>query len=62
MKGGLTLDKKTQLIHELEKLHREQRGWHRLVHDEQLDIDYLRTLSIEELEELVEYFKQFSKN
>ena len=54
------MDKKTQLIHELEKLHREQRGWHRLVHDEQLDIDYLRTLSIEELEELVEYFEQIS--
>ena len=62
MKGGLKLDKKNQLIQQLEELHRDQRRWSRLVYGEELDIDYLRTLSVEDLEKLVEHFEQFTKN
>ena len=60
MKGGYRLNKKTQLIQELIELHRDQRRWSRLVYGEELDIDYLKTLSVEELEEWVDYFKKRS--
>ena len=41
---------KDQIIEELKRLHKEQRAWQRLVNDEQLDIEYLKSLTLEQLQ------------
>ena len=46
-------DKRKELIREIEKLHKEQRGWQRLVNDEQLNYELLEKMPLEALEEAV---------
>ena len=41
---------KKELIEALKELHRKQRSWHRLVQDEELDLEILESMSIEELQ------------
>lgn len=45
--------KRQRLICELEKLHREQRGWQRLVNDEVLNYEVIEKLTTDELEKAV---------
>ena len=45
--------KRQELIRKLEKLHKEQRGWHRLVNDEELNYEVIDKLSTDELEKIV---------
>ena len=46
--------KRQNLIEELERLHREQRGWQRLVNDEVLNYDVIAQIPTDELEKIVE--------
>ena len=48
------LEKRQNLIAELERLHREQRGWQRLVEDERLDYDVIAKIPTSDLEKIVE--------
>ena len=48
------LNKRQNLIAELERLHREQRGWQRLVEDERLDYSVISQIPTDELEKIVE--------
>ena len=48
------LEKRQNLIAELERLHREQRGWQRLVEDERLDYDVIAKIPTDDLEKIVE--------
>lgn len=50
--------KRQELINELEILHREQRGWQRMVNDERLDYDAIAKIPTDELEKIVESLKQ----
>jgi len=50
-----------ELIAELEKLHREQRGWQRLVNDEVLDYDVIVKIPTIELEEIIRGLKENKK-
>ena len=45
--------KRQRLIRELEKLHREQRGWQRLVNDGVLNYEVIEKLTTDELEKVV---------
>lgn len=47
-----------ELIKELERLHREQRGWQRMVNDERLDYDAIAKIPTDKLEKIVESLKQ----
>lgn len=46
--------RRQELINKLEKLHREQRGWQRMVNDEELDYDAIAKIPTNELEKIVE--------
>ena len=46
--------KRQKLITKLEKLHREQRGWQRMVNDEELNYDAIAKIPTDELEKIVE--------
>ena len=46
--------KRQELIAKLEKLHREQRGWQRIVNDEELDYEAIAKIPTDELKEIVE--------
>lgn len=52
------LVKRQNLIAELEKLHREQRGWQRLTEDEKLDYDVIAKIPTEKLEKIVEELRK----
>ena len=54
-------DKRKELIRELEKLHKEQRGWQRLVNDEQLNYELLEKMPLEALEEAVKRLRGVKK-
>lgn len=43
-----------ELIRKLEKLHKEQRGWQRLVDDEELDYEKIEKIPTDQLEKIVE--------
>lgn len=45
--------RRQELIHELEKLHRAQRGWQRLVNGEELDYEVIEKIPLAELEQIV---------
>lgn len=45
--------KRQRLIRELEKLHREQRAWQRMVNDEELNYEVIERLTTDELEKIV---------
>ena len=63
MKEALNLsDKRRKLYNELEKLHKQQRGWQRLVEDEQLDYAVLDKMSIEQLEEVITKIKAVKRS
>lgn len=47
------LKKRQKLIRELEQLHRQQRGWQRAVHDEELDYEAIEQIPVDELEKIV---------
>ena len=51
------LKKRQDLIRELERLHREQRGWQRMVNDEELNYEVIDKTPTDELERLVELLK-----
>lgn len=51
------LEKRQSLIAELERLHREQRGWQRATADEKLDYDVIAKIPTENLEQIVELLK-----
>jgi len=46
--------KRQELIRKLEKLHKEQRGWQRLVNDEELNYEAIEKIPTDELEKIVE--------
>ena len=46
--------KRQELIRKLEKLHKEQRGWQRLVNDEELNYEAIDKIPTDELEKIVE--------
>lgn len=50
-----------ELYLELENLHRQQRGWQRLVNDEQLDYEILDKMSIEDLKNVIDKIKLENK-
>lgn len=50
----MTKEHRKELYAQLEELHKQQRGWQRLVEDEQLDYKILDKMSIEQLEEVIE--------
>lgn len=50
--------KRQRLIRELEKLHREQRGWQRMVNDESLNYELLEAMPIDELERAVKMIRE----
>lgn len=50
--------KRQKLIRELEKLHKEQRGWQRMVHDEELNYDLLESMPLDELEQVVNKLRE----
>lgn len=52
------LNKRQSLIAELERLHREQRGWQRLVEDEKLDYDVIAKIPTDALEKIVEELRK----
>lgn len=52
------MEERRKLYDELEKLHKEQRGWQRLVEDERLDYTILDKMSIEQLKEVIAKLKQ----
>lgn len=54
IEGLEDLRKRQDLIRELEKLHKEQRGWQRVVNDEELDYEAIEKIPTEELEKYVE--------
>lgn len=54
-------NKRENLIHELEKLHKEQRGWQRMVHDEELDYEAIEKIPTEELAEIVENIRNLKR-
>lgn len=45
--------KRQELINTLERLHKEQRGWQRMVNDEELDYDAIAKIPTDELEKIV---------
>ena len=45
--------KRQELIRKLEKLHKEQRGWQRLVNDEELNYEAIEKIPTDELEKIV---------
>ena len=47
-----------ELINELERLHKEQRGWQRMVNDERLNYEAIAKIPTHELEKIVESLKQ----
>lgn len=55
-------NKRRELYDELEKLHKEQRGWQRLVEDERLDYTILDKMSIEQLEEVIAKIKTMKRS
>lgn len=46
-----------ELINELERLHKEQRGWQRMVNDEMLNYEAIAKIPTPELEKIVESLK-----
>ena len=50
--------KRQSLIRELERLHREQRGWQRLVNDAELNYEVIDKLTTDELEKIVNDLKK----
>lgn len=46
--------KRQKLIRKLEKLHKEQRGWQRLINDEELNYEAIDKIPTDELEKIVE--------
>lgn len=54
-------DLRNELYQELEDLHKQQRGWQRLVKDEELDYNELNKLSIFELSLIIELLKKENK-
>lgn len=50
-----------ELYLELENLHRQQRGWQRLVNDERLDYEILDKMSIEDLKNVIDKIKLENK-
>ena len=50
--------RRQNLIRELEKLHREQRGWQRMVNDEELNYEAIDKLTTDELESIVNELKK----
>jgi hypothetical protein len=47
-------NKRHYLIEELERLHREQRGWQRVVGGEELNYEVIARIPTDELEQIVE--------
>ena len=45
--------RRQKLIRELEQLHKEQRGWQRMVYDEELDYETIEKIPTNELEKIV---------
>lgn len=52
------LRKRQDLISELERLHRAQRGWARLIDDEDLDYEAIEKIPTDELEKIVEELRK----
>lgn len=50
--------KRQELIRELEKLHREQRGWQRMVNDEELNYEAIEKIPTDELEKIVDEIRK----
>lgn len=48
------MERRQELTRELERLHREQRGWQRMVNDEELDYEAIEKIPTEQLEKIVE--------
>ena len=51
------LNKRQNLIAELERLHREQRGWQITVEGETLNYEFIAQIPTDELEKIVEGLK-----
>jgi len=49
---------KQELINEIYQLHKEQRKWQILVHDEKLDFEKLNSMTCEQLEKALESVKK----
>ena len=47
------LEKRQSLIAELERLHREQRGWQRMTENESLDYEIIAKIPTDVLEKIV---------
>ena len=52
------MERRQELIRELERLHREQRGWQRAVNNETLDYEAIEKISTEMLEKIVEELRK----
>ena len=46
--------RRQELINKLEELHRKQRGWQRMVNDEELDYEAIANIPTNELEKIVD--------
>lgn len=54
--------KRQEIINELERLHREQRGWQRIVNNERLNYEAIAKIPTGELEKIVEKLKANVEN
>lgn len=52
------MEERRKLYNELEQLHKQQRGWQRLIEDERLDYSILDQMSIDQLKNVIEAIKE----